>query len=168
MHLIILVLGLLQTWSIWMQMTFFLFCSIFLGYSFFFYLSRSCFLYHFFLGCPFLVVLIWSFFLYLTLYISPFLVYFPSLSFFVYCAIGQGESREGKGVPPLLRRIQTAISSLPIVRFSPDLQVMKANSKVTHRCFGSKLHQSTSSRCSVKSKLWQYIYLYIYIYICIY
>ena len=101
-----------------------------------------------FLGCSHLVFLSLSYFVYLT--------FSCLLSFSVVSCLLCNRSRGvqgGEGGTPLLKRIQTAISSLPVVRFSPDLQVMKANSKVTHKCFGSKLHQSTSSRCSVKSKL---------------
>ena len=40
------------------------------------------------------------------------------------------------GVPPLLRIFQTAISSLPIVRSSPNFQIMKAKSKVNFEIWG--------------------------------
>ena len=58
-----------------------------------------------------------------------------------------------RGVPPLLRRFQTAKSSLSIVRSSPYLQIMKAKSKVNFVFGGFKLHQSKSSEYSVQSKL---------------
>ena len=120
--------------------------------SFLFFLSwsfLSCSFFLFYYSCLFFFSSL-RFFLFLSLFFFLFLSFFLALYF---CATGQLGGIEGGGTPPLLRRVQIAISSVPIVRFSPNLQKMKAKSKVTHEFWCCKFYQSTPSMWKIQSKL---------------
>ena len=70
----------------------------------------------------------------------------------ILCHRPRGGGSKG-GYSPLLRRVQIAISSVPIVRFSPNLQQMKAKSKAFSGFWCFKLHLSMTSMRKIQSKL---------------